>query len=781
MTCLPTGESNCVMFSESLMVTAPQESASVVASVCRQARRGGAPRARQSLAVSLTLKSLPLLAAFVFLFVAASTAQAAVTIESFSAEAASTVAGAHADATTAFALQTLQYQANGVGETAPAGGAPDDIAATLPPGLVADAQNVPKCSRTQYESRENLNPGCPADTQVGVAALHVDVNSGGGLTTLYWGVYNVQPGPGEPALLGIQGVKVDQFSFPLDITASASNHYALTATVPGAPAYPVEVKTLGAKVTVWGVPAAHERGDGESENVEAMPLEGGLEGQIQGAIPPAPSSDWKPFMENPTDCAQTPLTSLSINTYQEPEVFTDALAQSPTPTNCASVPFAPSIKAEPDTTQAGAPAGLDFELTVPQNNEASGQGTSELEKAVVTLPQGMTISPAAASKLLDGCTDEQFGADSDSPAQCPAASVIGEDEVETPPLEGPLKGKVYLGQPLSTDPTSGQMFRVFQELQGVGLDIKVEGSVVANPETGQLTATFANLPELPFQNLRLRLSGGANAVLVNPLTCGPHTTTTELFPYSNPVSRAPAVRPVRFGGHGLESGGCEFAPYGLICSRRRNPAFGEDRSDAARGPARLRVQGRPLRTEPGACRHVWSRKPGRHGHDDRRRWKRPADGWRLRVLGARLERIPIHALGRRACRRGSLQPGRCCRAGLAAGQQQRLDHSCFRSTPVDPRRHTARHSLGCDDARSPWLRGQPHQLRIPESEWHGDVAVRDHGGAVRSILSIRVRQPAVCALVHGVHTGFDFERGRGVVDGPCCSESWRSGHPFGPR
>ena len=479
------------------------------------------------------MRRIAFVAALVFGF-AVSSAQAAVTIESFSAEAASTVAGAHANATTAFAFQTLQ--APGLGVPVAAGGTPNEIAVTLPSGLVANPQNVPKCTRTEFENRNVKLPGCPADTQVGVAAVHADVKFGGGLQTLHFGVYNVQPGPGEPALLGIQGVTVGyEVGVPIGVTASAKNNYALTATVPGAPAFPVEVKTLGAIVTVWGVPAAHTRTDGESENIE---IESG------GTIPPAPPSEWKPFMENPTDCSETPLTSLSVNTYQEPEVFTTALAQSPIPTDCAGVPFAPSIKAEPDNTQAGAPAGLDFELTVPQSNTPEGRGTSELEKAVVTLPQGMTISPSAASKLLEGCTDEQFGAGSDAPATCPAASVIGEDEVETPLLEGPLKGKVYLGQPLSTNPESGQMFRVFQELQGFGLDIKVEGSVVANPETGQLTATFANLPELPFQTFRLHFNGGPNAVLTNPTTCGAHTTTTQLYPYSAPGS--PATPPSTF-------------------------------------------------------------------------------------------------------------------------------------------------------------------------------------------------------------------------------------------
>ncbi|MGH2904970.1 MAG: hypothetical protein ACRDK7_15510 [Solirubrobacteraceae bacterium] len=503
------------------------------------------------------IRRVAILVAFVSVAVCVPSAQAAVTVESFSAEAASTVAGAHADATTAFAFQTMPYH----GEIVPAGGDPQDIVINLPPGLVGDPSNVPKCPRFLFAPvlGNSSGEGCPANTQVGVAALHFWAGFVL-LRTVHWGVYNLQPGPNEPALLGIQGiVNADQVSIPIKLTASAKNAYALTATVSGVPEAPVEAHTLSAIVTVWGVPAAHSRGAGGSNSIIS---ESNVESEP--SLGPAPSSEWKPFMENPTDCAETPLTSLSVDTYQEPEVFTDALAESPMPTDCASVPFAPSIKAEPDTTQAGAPAGLDFELTVPQNNGPEEQGEAELEKAVVTLPQGMTVSPSAASKLLEGCTDEQFGAGSDAPATCPPASVIGEDEVESPLLSGPLKGKVYLGQPLSTEPESGQMFRVFQELKGFGLDIKLHGSVVANPQTGQLTATFANLPELPFQTFKLHFNSGPNAVLVNPATCGPHTTTTQLYPYSDPTS--PATPPSTFDTS-YDGGACPAAlPFAPLAS-----------------------------------------------------------------------------------------------------------------------------------------------------------------------------------------------------------------------
>jgi hypothetical protein len=468
------------------------------------------------------------------LAVGVSSAQAAVAIESFTAEPASIAAGAHADLSTSFSFRPTY----GVFGATAFGGRPREVVVKLPPGVVGDVSNVPKCPRSLFTAALGAGPsghGCPADTQVGEAILDLSVAPLAGNDTpanYTAGVFNVQPGPGEPALLGIQtAIDFVGVAIPIYLTAQANDDYAITATTFNQE-NPVAANLLGATVTLWGVPGGHTRQDGVSKDYSGI-----IEDVEQ--IGPEPPSQRRPFTDNPTSCTNTPFTRLEVDTVEEANVFTQAVATAPEPTDCASVPFAPTIKAEPDTNQAGAPAGLNFELTVPQSNTAEGRGTAELEKAVVTLPQGMTVSPSAASKLLEGCTDEQFAAGADSPAQCPAASVIGEDEVESPlVLSGPLKGKVYLGQPLSTDPTSGKMFRIFQELQGFGLDIKLQGSVVANPETGQLTATFPEIPELPFQTFKLHFNGGPNSVLVNPPTCGPHTTTTQLYPYSDPTVQA---------------------------------------------------------------------------------------------------------------------------------------------------------------------------------------------------------------------------------------------------
>jgi len=512
------------------------------------------------------------LTSWAFLSILASAARAAVTIESFTAGAASTLAGAHADATTAFHFESVY---NGEGEPRPLGGEPAQIVVKLPPGVLGDPQNVARCPRALFAnsaiSSSGGPGGCPADTMVGEATVVVSAQATVYVTPLRFGVYNVQPGPGEPAELGIQGTDgVVPITVPIQVSASAADNYALTATVPQVPRLPDAAVTLASSLTLWGVPAAHQRYDGGSDpNV----VNAGEPIHEYEATPPAPPSQWKPFMENPTGCSTTPLTTLRVNTYEELEVFSEALATSPIPTDCAHVPFAPSISLQPSpaseggTTRAGAPTGLSVDLHLPQGNDPNGRGTAELEKAVVTLPAGMTVSPSAASGGLQACTDEQFAAKSDSPAACPPGSVIGEDEVESPfVLSAPLKGKVYLGQPLSTDPTSGRMFRVFQELQGFGLDIKLQGSVTADPSTGQLTATFANLPELPFEDFKLRFKGGPNAVLVNPPVCGQNATATTLYPYSgNPPATPPSSFTTSDDGNGAPCPtSLPFAPSAAI-------------------------------------------------------------------------------------------------------------------------------------------------------------------------------------------------------------------------
>jgi hypothetical protein len=210
-----------------------------------------------------------------------------------------------------------------------------------------------------------------------------------------------------------------------------------------------------------------------------------------------------------------------------------------------------------------------IELSLPQNEDPEGRGTSALKEAVLTFPQGVVLSPSAAANGLQSCTDEEFALGSDAPSRCPHAALVGEDEIETPLLPGPLKGKVYLGQPLNDESESGKMFRIFQEFEGFTIDVKLEGSLTANAHTGQLQVKVSNIPELPFSHFRVHTNGGPDAVLVNPSACGPNTTTSILTPYSNPEGPATpsSTFTTSYDGQGAPCpASLPFSPSGTVSS-----------------------------------------------------------------------------------------------------------------------------------------------------------------------------------------------------------------------
>ena len=133
-----------------------------------------------------------------------------------------------------------------------------------------------------------------------------------------------------------------------------------------------------------------------------------------------------------------------------------------------------------------------------------------------------------------------------APGHCPPGSQIGEVEVVTPLLASPLKGHVYVAEPscggegqracTEAMAADGELFGLYLELAGSGVIVKLKGTVAANPQTGQLTTTFTEAPQLPFSEVLLRLTHGPRAPLANPQECGSgsFTATADLTPWSAP-------------------------------------------------------------------------------------------------------------------------------------------------------------------------------------------------------------------------------------------------------
>ncbi len=69
---------------------------------------------------------------------------------------------------------------------------------------------------------------------------------------------------------------------------------------------------------------------------------------------------------------------------------------------------------------------------------------------------------------------------------------------------------------------------------GHGVLVKIKGTVVPDPVTGQLTTTFDQNPELPFSELKVQLNGGSRATVANPSVCGSYSAESDLTPWSAP-------------------------------------------------------------------------------------------------------------------------------------------------------------------------------------------------------------------------------------------------------
>ena len=218
---------------------------------------------------------------------------------------------------------------------------------------------------------------------------------------------------------------------------------------------------------------------------------------------------------------------------------------------CAKVPFEPGVSVTPGTTQVDSPAPATVDATLKYlTGKESAIQESQLRKATVTLPNGMGLNPSGANGLV-ACTDAQFKKGQRSYSnECPAASRIGTAEIESPPLGKPLTGAIYVGEPKSSNPASGEEFRILVEAkeEEEGIDGRLIGNVSADPTTGQLTTTFSEkqvgelagqlpegLPQIPFTSVRLRFDG-ARTVLTSPPVCAAAETTSSFEPWSTPVA-----------------------------------------------------------------------------------------------------------------------------------------------------------------------------------------------------------------------------------------------------
>ncbi|HVC08274.1 MAG TPA: hypothetical protein VND98_11925 [Solirubrobacterales bacterium] len=437
-------------------------------------------------------------------------------------------------------LQTGEFGRDGVAPVHD----PRNLTAEMPPGLVVNPQAVPHCTLADYfsEACEEIKDA------VGTSCIRAFARSEGHCH-LMEPVFNLEPERSFPAEFGIT---VGHAPFIVVTTGVNSlGDYSATATNVA-----IQVDTTRVRLTLWGVPAnqGHDKlrakgcqyvGDEwitEAENwAECEAGEGVFLPNTNGG--PAEVAE-TPFLTLPTECSGKPLTVKGrYDTWSLPAQYAENSVNLPSLTGCNHLSFTPKIEAHPTTNIADAPSGLIFHLQIPQNEDPKGVATPELKEAVVKLPAGLTLNPSGANGL-EGCTEAQIGLRTEAPAHCPDASKLGLVEVESPLLREEMKGSLFLATPRENP--SHSFLAGYLAIEGQGVRVKLPGRFATDPQTGQITVSFPEQPQLPFENLTIKTLIGARAALRTPPICGPYVTTAELTPFSAPESGLPATSSASF-------------------------------------------------------------------------------------------------------------------------------------------------------------------------------------------------------------------------------------------
>jgi hypothetical protein len=402
-----------------------------------------------------------------------------------------------------------------------------DLNFKLPVGLIGNPHPFAQCTLAQFGHRPN--PTCSPQTVLGVAEVAVNEPGILGMFKRTEPLFNLEPTVGEPARFGFLPTK--ETPVFLDTSIRTGEDYGVTVSV-----YNITQKVgfFSSTVTVWGVP-----GDPRHDSARGLNCLVATEEAKEAPCQPLEENAPPPFLTLPTSCTGSLHTSMEADSWLEPGVFSPRAGEPmPAQDGCDRLPFNPEVRLTPDGQAGSTPTGLTVDVHVPQEEALSAEGLapSDVKNIVVALPEGVVLNPSA-SDGLQACTEEQVDLSSDTEATCPNASKIANVTIRTPLLPNPIKGYVYLASPqnfagLPQNPFSSLVALYLVARDPVsGVLVKLPGSVSLTA-SGQILSTFANNPQLPFEDAELEFFGGERAPLATPAQCGPYTTTASFEPWS---------------------------------------------------------------------------------------------------------------------------------------------------------------------------------------------------------------------------------------------------------
>jgi hypothetical protein len=455
--------------------------------------------------------------------VLAAPAQASQTISFFKIQSSNTSAGGHPDIETSFTLPNP---------------AEPEVAKTIevqwPTGIFGNPQAVPRCSGFDFALNQ-----CPSYSQVGWIGVRGLYESDSFHTFGVAPIYDLEPsGESETARFAftVPGVNVPII---IPIAVRTGSDYGLTLKVTG---ITQQIPLRDIILKAWGFPAA------TINDAYRFPTgKPGAPTGCPGEMIPNPSTCaalktpipagilLRPLIDNPTVCTGASLpVKLSVFSYQDPTPST-AEADYPATTKCAIEVFKPVFNVGLTTNEADAPSGLDVQL-IAQQVLGVTNSPSELRSATVELPEGLSVNPDAADGQTS-CSDAAANFGNDEPSHCPDNSKIGTVQVITPALKGPLQGSLYIGEP-----KPGNQYRLFMVFDGFGVHAKLAPKIVPDPQTGKLTFSISDLPQVPFEEFDLHLFASERGLIATPTRCRIYTTEASFIPWNDkdsPQTSAP--------------------------------------------------------------------------------------------------------------------------------------------------------------------------------------------------------------------------------------------------
>jgi hypothetical protein len=438
-----------------------------------------------------------------------------------------------------------------------AGGDLRDLDIALPSGLLEDPTAVPTCTqaalvtpRSSPWEQSLSGESCPDNTQVGTVTL---TSSHGGGETRTFGLFNLAPPPGAPSELGVNAYGLPLIFVPAIRQAEGDYGFTLRARD-----LSQLLSITSLHLSVWGTPWSllHDDRRGNCLN-ETKPGFGWAK-----CSPGRPAKDPpRAYLTLPASC-EGPLSFVAHATSWQ-GAAAEATSQAPGLGDCGSLDFRPEAHAALVNPRASSPSGYRFEIAVDTAGvtRPSLRAPAPVRKAVVQLPEGVTINPSVGSGL-GVCTPAQYAAEtptSPAGAGCPDESKIGDFTVQSPIVPGALGGSIFLAAPYENP--SGGLLAVYLVAKNArrGFLVKVAGSLSADPVTGRLTASFDGLPQLPYSELVISFREGQRSPLATPPACGQYSTETALTPWADPNQVRGASLPLTVAA-GIGGGACPQPP-----------------------------------------------------------------------------------------------------------------------------------------------------------------------------------------------------------------------------